>query len=96
MGASGGVQDQNRFNRMGSASGGALTDLYGKMLQNGMYGGQNGASTGNVPFGGFDGAVRQGKDGSSTGGQGYKIYAPERRMPSPSSSLPGQNMRQGK
>ena len=32
MGASGSMQDQNRYNRMGSASGGALTDLYGKMM----------------------------------------------------------------
>ena len=32
MGASGSMQDQNRYNRMGSASGGALTDMYVKMM----------------------------------------------------------------
>ena len=32
MGASGSMQDRNRYNGMGSASGGALTDHYGKMM----------------------------------------------------------------
>ena len=43
MGASGSMQDWNRYNGMGSASGGALTDLYGKLQQNGVYGGQSSA-----------------------------------------------------
>lgn len=61
MGASGSMQDRNRYNGMGSASGGALTDLYGKLQQNGTYGARP-QQTGNPPFNSYDGAVRQGKD----------------------------------
>lgn len=61
MGASGSMQDRNRYNGMGSASGGALTDLYGKPQQNGVYGARP-QQTGNPPSNSYDGAVRQGKD----------------------------------
>mgnify|MGYP001718436119 FL=1 len=46
--------DQNRFNKMGSSSGGALTDLYGKMMSSNQ-GGNGSAMPGAQAGGGLSG-----------------------------------------